>query len=67
MPKLFFKNEKVVGLTRCIEKMDSLFKISSCAEDYKVRFDACNFVDATLSWWNNHDKTMGISIANTIS
>ena len=66
-PKPFLGNEGLVGLTRWIEKMESVFEFSFCSEESKVRFDAYTFKDTTLPWWNGHTKTIGISAANSIS
>lgn len=66
-PNPFFGNEEVVQLTCQIKKMESVFQIHFYVEDCKVRFAACTFADATLSWWKNHAKTMGSSIVNAIS
>lgn len=66
-PKPFYGNEAVVGLTRWIEKIKSIFEINFCAEDCKVRFVVCTFEDATLSCWNMHVKPIGVSITDAIS
>ena len=66
-PKSFYGNKGVVGLTRWIDKMESVFEISFYDENHKVRFVACTFVDATLTWWNSHAKTLGTSNANAMS
>lgn len=63
--KSFYGNEGVVGLTRWIEKMESIFEISFCVEDYKVKFGTCTLEDATLTWCNSYVKKMGISNANS--
>ncbi|XP_052622552.1 uncharacterized protein LOC128127871 [Lactuca sativa] len=65
-PKLFHGNEGVVNLTRWIEKTESVFQISFCPDDCKVRFAACTFADATLTWWNSHVNTIGIDTANSM-
>ncbi|XP_052622709.1 uncharacterized protein LOC128127997 [Lactuca sativa] len=65
-PKIFHGNEGVVNLTRLIEKTESVFQISFCPDDCKVRFAACTFADATLTWWNSHVNTMGIDTANSM-
>lgn len=44
-PKPFYGKEGVVGLTCWIEKMESVFEISLCTENYKVKFSACTFED----------------------
>lgn len=51
-------------MTRWIEKAESVFQISFCPDDYKVRFAACTFTNAALTWWNNHVNTIGIDAAN---
>ena len=65
-PKIFHGNEGVVNLTRWIEKTESVFQISFCPDDCKVRFAACTFADAALTWWNSHVNTMGIDTANSM-
>nr|GEX34712.1 putative reverse transcriptase domain-containing protein [Tanacetum cinerariifolium] len=52
-------NEGVVGLTRWIEKMESVFNISGCAIANQVKFAACTLLDAALTWWNSQVKTLG--------
>lgn len=32
-----------------------------------MKFVACTFIDAMLSRWNNHTKTIGIDNANSLS
>lgn len=65
-PKPFYGNEGVVGLTMWIENMEFVFEISLCVEDCKMMFAACTFIYATLSWWNNHTKTIGVSATNSM-
>ncbi|XP_052623234.1 uncharacterized protein LOC128128407 [Lactuca sativa] len=55
-----------MNLTRWIEKTESVSQISFCPDDCKVRFAACTFADATLTWWNIHVNTMGIDTANSM-
>lgn len=59
-------NEGVVGMTRYIENIESVFERNFCTKYYKVIFDVCTFTDATLSWCNIQAKTMGISTANAM-
>ncbi|GKB51306.1 putative reverse transcriptase domain-containing protein [Tanacetum coccineum] len=42
----------VVGLTRWIEKMESVFNISGCAIENHVKFSPCTLLGAALTWWN---------------
>nr|GEU66141.1 hypothetical protein [Tanacetum cinerariifolium] len=58
--RLNFKgNEGVVGLTRWIEKMESVFNISGCAIENQVKFATCTLLDAALTWWNSQIRTLG--------
>nr|GFA55966.1 hypothetical protein [Tanacetum cinerariifolium] len=47
-PLNFKGTEGAVGLTRWIEKMESVFK-----------FATCTLLDATLTWWNSQIRTLG--------
>lgn len=67
IPKHFYGNEGVIGLTRWIEKMEAFFQISFCENDCKVRFPSFTFLDATLTWWNDHAKTIGVNSTNTMT
>nr|GFC49710.1 reverse transcriptase domain-containing protein [Tanacetum cinerariifolium] len=53
------RNEGVVGLTRWIEKMESVFNISGCAIENQVKFTTCTLLDAALTWWNGQIRTLG--------
>nr|GEW20851.1 reverse transcriptase domain-containing protein [Tanacetum cinerariifolium] len=55
-----FKGTKVVvGLTRWIEKMESVFQISGCAIENQVKFATCTLLDAALTWWNSQIRSLG--------
>nr|GFB05977.1 hypothetical protein [Tanacetum cinerariifolium] len=57
---LNFKGTKgAVGLTRWIEKMESVFNISGCAVENQVKFATCTLLDAALTWWNSQIRTLG--------
>lgn len=47
--------------------MESVFEISLCMEELKVKFANYTLADAALPSWNNHMKTTGISSTNAIS
>nr|GEW06486.1 putative reverse transcriptase domain-containing protein [Tanacetum cinerariifolium] len=49
----------VVGLTRWIKKMESVFNISGCAIENQVKFTTCTLLDASLTWWNSQIRTLG--------
>ena len=57
----------VITLTRWMEKIESVFDICSCPDELKVKFDACTFADAALSWWNGHVKTLTLAVASSMS
>nr|GFD05247.1 reverse transcriptase domain-containing protein [Tanacetum cinerariifolium] len=58
-PLNFKGTEGVVGLTRCIEKMESAFQISGCAIENQVKFATCTLSDAALTWWNSQIRSLG--------
>lgn len=47
--------------------MESVFVISFCPEDCKVKFAAYALAYAALSRWNRYSKTIGVNIANAMS
>nr|GEX34557.1 hypothetical protein [Tanacetum cinerariifolium] len=51
------RTEGVVGLTRWIEKMESVFQISGCAIENQVKFATCTLLDAALTWWNSQIRS----------
>nr|GEW50629.1 reverse transcriptase domain-containing protein [Tanacetum cinerariifolium] len=58
-PLNFKGNEGVVGLTRWIKKMESVFNISGCAIENQVMFATCTLLDVALTWWNGQIRTLG--------
>ncbi|GKE52639.1 hypothetical protein Tco_1487795 [Tanacetum coccineum] len=57
---LNFKGTKgVVGLTRWIEKMESVFNIKGCAIENQVEFATCTLLRDDLTWWNGQIRTLG--------
>nr|GEW66522.1 zinc finger, CCHC-type [Tanacetum cinerariifolium] len=61
---LNFKGTKdVVGLSQWLEKMESVFHISSCAVDNQVKFATCTLLGAALTWWNGYVRTLGYEVA----
>ncbi|GKB13855.1 hypothetical protein Tco_0847778 [Tanacetum coccineum] len=65
-PHSFNGTEGVVGLSRWFKKTKSVFEISKCAEEYKVKFVACTLEGRALTWWNGNVHTLGLSNANRI-
>nr|GEW02114.1 hypothetical protein [Tanacetum cinerariifolium] len=58
-PLNFKGTEGVVGLTRWIEKMESVFQISSCAIENQVMFATYTLLNAALTWWNSQIRSLG--------
>ncbi|GKC89983.1 reverse transcriptase domain-containing protein [Tanacetum coccineum] len=58
-PLNFKGTEGIVGLTRRIEKMESVFNISGCAIENQVKFATCTMLGAALTWWNSQIRTLG--------
>nr|GEY92211.1 reverse transcriptase domain-containing protein [Tanacetum cinerariifolium] len=57
---LNFKGTKgVFDLTRWIEKMESVCQNSGCAIENQVKFSTCTLLDAALTWWNIHIRSLG--------
>nr|GFA55259.1 hypothetical protein [Tanacetum cinerariifolium] len=57
-PLNFKGTEGAVGLTRWIDKMESVFNISGCDVENQVKFATCTLLDATLTWWNSQIRTL---------
>ncbi|GKA17194.1 putative reverse transcriptase domain-containing protein [Tanacetum coccineum] len=53
------RTEGIVGLTRRIEKIESVFNISGCAVENQVKFATCTLLGAALTWWNGQIRTLG--------
>nr|GEW15766.1 reverse transcriptase domain-containing protein [Tanacetum cinerariifolium] len=58
-PLNFRGTKGVVGLSRWYEKMELVFHISGCAIENQVKFATCTMLDAALTWWNGHLRTLG--------
>lgn len=66
-PITFRDDGGVIALMRWFEKTESVFDISACPEEFKVKYAACTFAEAALSWWNGHVKTLTLVVANSMS
>lgn len=62
-PKNFYGTEGVVGLSRWIEKMEAVFQLCSCSNNRRVKYATSTLLDAALTWWNDHAKSMGLETA----
>ncbi|GKA94537.1 putative reverse transcriptase domain-containing protein [Tanacetum coccineum] len=58
-PLNFKGAEGIIGLSQWIEKIESVFYISSCAVENQVKFATCTLLGAALTWWNGHVRTLG--------
>nr|GFA96989.1 hypothetical protein [Tanacetum cinerariifolium] len=58
-PMSFQGTEGVVGLTRWIEKMKSVFQISKKTVACQVKFASCTLQRSALTWWNFHMRAVG--------
>ncbi|GKC82468.1 hypothetical protein Tco_1138185, partial [Tanacetum coccineum] len=55
---------RAVELRRWIEKTESVFEISECAEGKKVKFAAATLEGPALTWWKTKVATMGLESVN---
>nr|GEV09251.1 hypothetical protein [Tanacetum cinerariifolium] len=62
-PLNFRGTEGVVGLSRWFEKIESVFHVSGCCIENQVKFATCTLLDADLTWWNGHQRTLGHEVA----
>ncbi|GKA20969.1 reverse transcriptase domain-containing protein [Tanacetum coccineum] len=62
-PHNFSGTKGVVGLTRWVEKMETVFNISNCPPKYQVKYATCTLQDSALTWWNSHKRTIGVDAA----
>ncbi|GJS31979.1 putative reverse transcriptase domain-containing protein [Tanacetum coccineum] len=61
-PLDFKGTEYIVGLTRWIEKMESVFNIRGCAIENQVEFATCTLLRADLTWWNGQIRTLEMEV-----
>ena len=65
-PRTSYGDGGVVTLTRWFEKTKSIFEIYACLDEFKVKYVAYTYADSALSWWNGHDKTFTLAVANAM-
>ncbi|GKD98056.1 hypothetical protein Tco_1381953 [Tanacetum coccineum] len=65
-PTNFKGIEGAVGLTRWFERSESVFLISKCAENDKVKYVTSTLLDEALSWWNSVAQPIDIENAYKI-
>ncbi|GKB30509.1 hypothetical protein Tco_0869910 [Tanacetum coccineum] len=66
-PLNFNGTERVVGLTRWFENMQTVFHINNCLEKYQVKYASCTLLNSALTWWNYHKRTIRIEPAYAMS
>ncbi|XP_071740461.1 uncharacterized protein [Rutidosis leptorrhynchoides] len=59
-PQTFTGIEGPVGLMRWFERLESVFRISNCANTDRVKFATCTLQDGALTWWNNYAQHAGM-------
>nr|GEU79349.1 putative reverse transcriptase domain-containing protein [Tanacetum cinerariifolium] len=62
-PMSFQGTEGVVGLTRWLEKMESVFQISNYTVECQVKFVSCTLQGSALTCWNSHMRAVGQDVA----
>nr|GEX13482.1 putative reverse transcriptase domain-containing protein [Tanacetum cinerariifolium] len=62
-PMSFQGIEGVVGLTRWLKKMESVFQISNCTVAFRVKFASCILQGSALTWWKSHMRVVGQDVA----
>nr|GEU38800.1 transposon Ty3-G Gag-Pol polyprotein [Tanacetum cinerariifolium] len=62
-PMSFQGTEGVIGLTRWLEKMESIFQISNCIVACQVKFASCTLQGSALTWWNSHMRVVRQDVA----
>jgi hypothetical protein len=66
-PLNFNGTEGAIGLLHWIEKMESVFRLSDCTEDSRVKFATGTLLNSALTWWNAYANPIGIDAANETS
>ncbi|GJS11300.1 hypothetical protein Tco_0368096 [Tanacetum coccineum] len=59
-PSYFNGTEGAIGLICWFERTESVFSLSNCTEDWKVKFATGTLTEDALSLWNSYAKPIGI-------
>ncbi|GKD12059.1 hypothetical protein Tco_1196466, partial [Tanacetum coccineum] len=59
-PQTFNGTKGAVGLTRLFKKMQYVFCINNCADNFQVKYASCTLLDGALTWWNSYVQAVGI-------
>nr|GEX15226.1 hypothetical protein [Tanacetum cinerariifolium] len=62
-PLKFKGTEGVIGLTQWFERTESVFSISNCTAENKVKFASCTLIGSALTWWNSHMRVVSQEVA----
>lgn len=62
-PQTFTGTEGPVRLLSWLEKLESVFRISNCADEDRVKYATYTLQDSALTWWNLHASTVGLDTA----
>ncbi|GKC89409.1 putative reverse transcriptase domain-containing protein [Tanacetum coccineum] len=62
-PLNFKGTERVVELTQCFERTETMFRISKCTVENQIKFVTCTLLGSALTWWNSHVRTVGHDVA----
>ncbi|KAD6795357.1 hypothetical protein E3N88_06253 [Mikania micrantha] len=65
-PHIFRGPEGAVGLLRWIKEVESIFCMSRCSEENKVKFATGTLEGQALNWWNSHIQILSLETANSI-
>nr|GEU85120.1 putative reverse transcriptase domain-containing protein [Tanacetum cinerariifolium] len=66
-PMSFLGTEGVVGLTRWLEKIESVFQINNCTVTCQVKFASCTLQGSFLTWWNCYMRVVEHDVAYAMS
>ncbi|GKE96172.1 reverse transcriptase domain-containing protein, partial [Tanacetum coccineum] len=66
-PKEYDGKGGAVVLTRWIEKMESVYGMSGCSIDQKVKYIAGSFMGKAFTWWNSQIRTLSREVVVSMS
>ncbi|GJV33613.1 putative reverse transcriptase domain-containing protein [Tanacetum coccineum] len=55
--------EGVVELTQWFEMMETVFCISNCSVENRIKFSTCTLLASALTWWNSNVMTVSHDVA----
>nr|GEU55891.1 hypothetical protein [Tanacetum cinerariifolium] len=66
-PLNFKGTEGVFELTQWFKKMETVFCISNCFVENRIKFSTCTPLGSALTWWNSYVITIGHDVAYAIT